>query len=63
MPTILDIIKEACTLLFVVLFALAVTNFVSDLLWGIYVWPVQYKDVECTILVDFIFGWIDAREL
>ena len=63
MPTIFDIVKEACTLLCVVLFALAATNFVSYLLWGIYVWPVLYKDVDRTILVDLIFGWIDAREL
>ena len=63
MPTIFDTAKEACRLLFIVLFALATTNFVSYLLWGIYVWPVLYKDEERTILVDFTFGWIDAREL
>ena len=63
MPYILDVVKEACTLLCVVLFALAVTNVASYLLCGYYVWPVLYKDLERTALVDLIFGWIDAREL
>ena len=63
MVTILDNLKEACVLLCVVIFAFVVTNFGIYLCSGYYVWPVLYKDLERTAVVDFIFGWIDAREL
>ena len=63
MPTIFVILKEAFYLLCVVIFAVAVSNLATYLIWGHYMWPVVYEDKERSILVDFLVGWIDAREL
>ena len=63
MPTIFDTVKETCYILCVVIFGVVVTNLATYLVWGFYVWPVLYEDIERTILVGFLFGWIDAREL
>ena len=63
MPTIFVILKEAFFLLSAVIFAIAVSNLATYLIWGHYMWPVVYEDKDRTILVDFLFGWIDAREL
>ena len=63
MPTISEEVREACYILCVVILGAAVSNIATYLLWGQYVWPVVYEDKERSILVDFLFGWIDAREL
>ena len=63
MPTIFVIFKVAFYLLCVVIFAVAVSNLATYLIWGHYMWPVVYEDKEGTSRVDFLFGWIDAREL
>ena len=63
MPTIFDQVREASYILCVVIFGVAVSNLATYLVWGHYMWPVVNEDKERTILVDFLFGWIDAREL
>ena len=63
MPTFYEEIGEAIYILCVILLCAAVSNIATYLLWGQYVWLVVYEDKERSILVDFIFGWIDAREL
>ena len=54
---------ERLYILCVILLCAAVSNIATYRLWGQYAWLVVYEDKERSILVDFLFGWIDAREL